>query len=375
MTAPSTTKPFIPHPREAHPPDSRPALPLVYNQWVKITGLRITLTSLLGCAFFLAAFSGNQAQNLDRPVAVSSGAHRVFVDELPPDAAGEVAQLKMREYEIKLRAYQNMLVRRLLEAEAKKRSLTLEQMMEAEGRARAPQPNDEELLAYFEQKKANYEEPLAKIKDKVRADYSEERLRDGQRQFVQEVWRAAQVEVLLPLPRFEVATDPQRVRGNLNAPVQIIEFSDFQCPFCRRVQPTLQALLAKYPGQISISFRDFPIIELHPLAHVSAQAAKCAQDKGKFWEYHDLLFAESGRPTREMLGKFAAQLGLEEKAFAACLDGGTHKGAVDRDLEEGLRVGVGSTPAFFINGVFVSGAQPLEDFTRLIEGELKGKGH
>jgi len=338
---------------------------------MKITGLRITLGSLLGCAIFLAAFSSNQAQNLDRPIAVSAGAHRVFIDELPPEAAGEITQLKMREYEIRLRAYQNLLVRRLLEAEAQKRSVTLEQLMEAEGRTRAPQPSDEELVAYFEQKKANYEEPLAKIKEKVRADFSQERLRDGQRQYVQEMWRAASVEVLLPLPRIAVAADTQRVRGPAGAPVRIIEFSDFQCPFCRRVQPTLQALLAKYPGQISVSFRDFPIVELHPMAHVSAQAAKCAGDKGKFWEYHDLLFAESNRPTREMLGKFAEQLGLEEKAFAACLDGNAYKKAVDDDMDAGLRVGVGSTPVFFINGIFVSGAQPLEEFARIIDRELQ----
>ncbi len=334
--------------------------------------MKITLGSLIGCGLFLAAFSGNRAQNLDRPVAVSAGAHRVFVDELPPETAGEIAQLKIREYEIKVRAYQNVMVRRLLEAEAQKRKLTLEQLIEAEGRARSPQPTDEDLASFFEQRKANYEAPLDKVKDRVRADFAQERLRDGQRQYVQEVWRAAAVEVLLPLPRFEVAADPARVRGTRGAPIQIVEFSDFQCPFCRRVQPTLQALLAKYPGQISVSFRDFPIIELHPMAHVSAQAAKCAGDQGKFWEYHDLLFAESAAPTRDTLGKFAAQLGLEEKSFAACLDQKLHAKAVDADLDAGQRVGVNSTPVFFINGIFVSGAQPLEEFTRIIDRELQG---
>lgn len=338
---------------------------------MKITGSRITFGSLIVTGLFLTAFSGNRAQNLDRPVAVSAGPLRVFIDELPPEASGEIAQLKIREYEIKLRAYQNMLVRRLLEAEAQKRNLSLEQLLEAEGRARVPQPTEADLAAFFEQRKANYEAGLDKLKEKVRADFLEERLRDAQRQYVQETWRAAAVEVQLPLPRFEVAADPARVRGTRGAAVEIVEFSDFQCPFCRRVQPTLQALLTKYPGQVSLSFRDFPIVELHPMAHVSAQAARCAGNQGKFWEYHDLLFAETAQPSRETLGMLATQLGLEEKSFAACLDQRAHQKAVDADQDAGQRVGVSSTPAFFINGIYVSGAQPVEEFIRIIDRELK----
>ena len=330
---------------------------------------------LLGAAGLVAAGAaglfGFRASTQTRTVAVAAGEHRVYEDELPAEAAGELAQMKLREYEVKVRAYQNLLVRRLLEAEAQKRSLSLEQLMEAEGRARAGKPTDAEVASYFEDKKANYEEPLEKIRDKVRADLNEERLRDGQRQYVQQVWRAAQVEVLLPMPRMPITPDLKRVRGNPQAPVMIVEFSDFQCPFCRRVQPTLNALIEKYSGQVAVSFRDFPILELHPMAHVSAQAAKCAGAQGKFWEYHDLLFAETGRPTREMLGKFAAQLSLDAKAFDACLDGGSQKQGVDDDMAAGLRSGVTSTPAFFINGIFVSGAQPQAEFERIIERELK----
>lgn len=334
---------------------------------------------LLGCVLVGAAsfliISNSRVNSEERRPAVLAGEIRVFEDELPAEAAGEVSQLKIREYEIKVRAYQNLLINRILEAEAKKRGISLEKLLENEGKARSKQPTDKDVNAYFEEKKANYEEPLEKIREKVRTDLATERLRDGQRQYIQETWRAANVEVLLPLPRFPITPDPQRMRGSATAPIQIVEFSDFQCPFCRRVQPTLNALVEKYGSQVALSFRDFPIIELHPMAHVSAQAARCALAQGKFWEYHNALFADATpRPDRPKLASHAAQIGLDAKAFETCLDTGAHAKSVDEDLQAGLRAGVSSTPAFFINGIYLSGAQPQAEFERIIDRELKNAG-
>lgn len=343
---------------------------VVYNHRVKSNAFRIALAGVLVAACLLTVSSAYRGDN-SRAVAVAAGEHRVYEDELPAEAAGEITQLKLREYEIKVRAYQNLLVRRLLEAEAQKRKLSLEALLEAEGRMRATPPSEADLNSWFEEKKANYQEPLEKIKDKVRADVVSERQREGQRDYMREVWRAARVEVLLPMPRIAVARDAQRIRGNPQAPVMIVEFSDFQCSFCRRVLPTLMALLEKYPGQVAISYRDFPIVELHPMANVSAQAARCAGAQGKFWEYHDLLFAETKRPDRAMLDSFAARLQLDAKSFAVCVDSGAQKQPVEGDMQDGYRAGVSSTPAFFINGIYLSGAQPQSEFERIIERELK----
>ncbi len=138
------------------------------------------------------------------------------------------------------------------------------------------------------------------------------------------------------------------------------------------MQPTLNALLEKYGSQVALSFRDFPIIELHPMAHVSAQASRCALAQGKFWEYHNALFADpTPRPDRAKLAAHAAQIGLDAKSFESCLATGTHTKSVDEDLQIGLRAGVSSTPAFFINGIYLSGAQPQAEFERIIDRELK----
>ena len=339
---------------------------------MKIIVTRVLLGCVLAGATSFLIISSHRVNSEERRAAVLAGEIRVFEDELPAEAAGEVSQLKIREYEIKVRAYQNLLINRILEAEAKKRGLSLEKLLEDEGKARSQQPTEKDVAAYFEEKKANYEEPLEKIRERVKKDLATERLRDGQRQYIQETWRAAKVEVLLPLPRFSIAPDPQRMRGSASAPVQIVEFSDFQCPFCRRVQPTLNALLEKYGSQVALSFRDFPIIELHPMAHVSAQASRCALAQGKFWEYHNALFADpTPRPDRAKLAAHAAQIGLDAKSFESCLATGTHTKSVDEDLQIGLRAGVSSTPAFFINGIYLSGAQPQAEFERIIDRELK----
>src|SRR5262249_17267498 len=147
-------------------------------------------------------------------------------------------------------------------------------------------------------------------------------------------------------------------------------FSDFHCPFCRQAQTTLQTILDRYPGKVKHAFRDFPVDALHPQASQAAEAARCAKDQGKFWSYHDTLFANAPNGAPANLRRYPTEVGLDLPVFERCLAAGTHKASVQRDLEEGARLGVTGTPAFFVNGRFISGAQPLEAFTKLIDQEL-----
>jgi protein-disulfide isomerase/tetratricopeptide (TPR) repeat protein len=175
----------------------------------------------------------------------------------------------------------------------------------------------------------------------------------------------------LPRPqRVEVAYDPARLRGSATAPVIIVEFSDFQCPFCRQVQQTLKNLLAKYQGQVSLAYRDFPLREIHPQAQLAAEASRCAGEQGKFWEYHDLLLAHPDKLNREGLVEHARNLKLDEKKFDSCLSSAKYKAKIEEDLQEGIRAGVNGTPGFFINGIFLMGAKAQAAFERLIETEL-----
>jgi len=170
--------------------------------------------------------------------------------------------------------------------------------------------------------------------------------------------------------KVEVTYDPARLRGSPQAPVIIVEFSDFQCPFCRKVQTTLKALLAKYQGRVSLAYRDFPLRGMHGQAELGAESSRCAGEQGRFWEYHDLLFANPDKLNRDGLMDLARSLKLEEKQFDSCLSSGKYRKQVEQDLQDGIRAGVQGTPGIFINGVPLSGAQPEAVFERIIQAEL-----
>src|SRR4030095_1771159 len=183
----------------------------------------------------------------------------------------------------------------------------------------------------------------------------------------------AKVSILLGPPRTQVGFDPARVRGNPKAKVMIVEFSDFQCPFCGQVQGTLKSILAKHGESVALAFRDMPVSQIHPQAMGAAQAARCAGEQGKFWEYHDLLFAEQAWLDKPALVTKAQKLQLEEKQFDACLASEKYKAQIQQDSQEGMKAGVNGTPGFFINGVFISGAQPEAAFEKLIQEQLAAR--
>ena len=176
--------------------------------------------------------------------------------------------------------------------------------------------------------------------------------------------------ILLQPGKVHVASDPARLRGSPQAPVMIVEFSDFQCPFCRKVQSALKNLLETYQGQVSLAYRDFPLRGMHSQAELAAEASRCAVEQGKFWEYHDLLFGNPDKLNRSGVAGMAQSLGLDEKQFDACLASGKYTKQIEQDLQDGIRAGVEGTPGIFINGILLSGAQPEAAFDKIIRAEL-----
>jgi protein-disulfide isomerase len=187
---------------------------------------------------------------------------------------------------------------------------------------------------------------------------------------------AAEAPVVTAEPeytRYEIPTDGFYFRGPADAPITIVEFSDYQCPFCRRWHDEVaQALYDSYPNQIRLVYRNLPLTSIHPDAQSAAEAALCAGDQNAYWEFHDKLF--SG----ELLGKstylqYAQELNLNITTFEACIDNRTHQAAVEADSEFAVNLGVRSTPTFFINGLAIVGAQPLDVFKQVIDKELAGE--
>jgi protein-disulfide isomerase len=194
---------------------------------------------------------------------------------------------------------------------------------------------------------------------------------DRKEAFLKELRTKAGVKMLLEPPRIDVEIgDNNPVKGPAGAPVTIVEFSDFQCPYCSRVIPTLKKVEETYGDRIRIAFRDLPLIQMHPNATRAAEAAACAHVQGKFWEMHDKLFANQDKLGAEDLKKHAADLGLDTAAFGQCVESGKYKDEWKKDADAATAYGLSGTPAFFINGRLVVGAQPFDAFAQVIDEEL-----
>ena len=169
------------------------------------------------------------------------------------------------------------------------------------------------------------------------------------------------------------ADDP--VLGSADAPITIIEFADFQCPYCQRhAQETYPQLQANYGDKIRFVYKDFPLSSIHPQAFPAALASHCAQEQGQFWEYHDLLFSGQQELGDDAYTAYAEQLGLNMNDFNACYQDQKYTDQVQTDYNYAVQLGVSSTPTFFINGIAVIGAQPYSVFSQIIDYELQNKG-
>jgi protein-disulfide isomerase len=173
----------------------------------------------------------------------------------------------------------------------------------------------------------------------------------------------------------DVSVDDDPAQGSEDAAVTIIEFSDFQCPYCARFDTeTLPQILSNYGDRVRFVYRDFPLTSLHENALKAAEASECADDQGKYWEYHDLLFQNQSALDDASLKSYAASLGLDTAAFDQCLDSDAQMSEIQKDVQDGITAGVQGTPAFFVNGILIEGAQPYAVFQAAIEAALAEGG-
>jgi len=314
--------------------------------------------------------NGSSTKAGAEPVAIIAG-QPVYARDLDSAAQSQILPLRNQEYQIRSRVLDDLIRRRILEAEAKKRGLTVEQLYVEDVDSKIATPTDREVAAYYVPLRSQLNKPLEEIKNQLRTNLKAIQTTQARQDYAEFLRNKAEVAVLLHPPKFDVAFDRTRLRGDLNAPITIVEFADYQCPYCQQTEATLSGLLKKYPGKVNVAFRDFPLGSIHPYAQKASEATRCAGRQGKFWEFHDALFVDQSKLDQAGLNAAAQKLGLDEKAFQSCLASGEYSTQIARDVEDGRKVGVGSTPAFFVNGIFLSGAQPQTAFEKLIEDELK----
>jgi len=295
-------------------------------------------------------------------------------EEVEKPLASQLSKLEEQIYNLKLQRLETLINDKLLEKEASKRKITVPALLDSEVTAKVGLVTEQEIEKFYQDNKAQIKgERTEELREKIRAFLQNQKLAAQRAEFLTSLGAQAKVVINLkppPIQRIEVSVQGAPHKGGEKAAVTIVEFSDFHCPFCRRVIPTLAQIESKYGEKIKLVFRDFPIESLHPGATKAHEAARCANEQGKFWAYHDKLFASSPSTSPDFFTGIAKELGLDVAAFDTCLRSGKFDTAIKKDIEEGKRAGVTGTPAFFINGRLVGGAQPLDAFTRVIDDEL-----
>jgi protein-disulfide isomerase len=297
----------------------------------------------------------------------------ITADQVEKAGGAPLAKLQEQIYSLKRQKLETLIIERLLADEAAKRGISVPALLETEVTSKVAPVTEQEIESFYQENKSQLKGEEAKIREQIRAHLQNQKFAVQRAVFLQSLQANAKITVYLQPPavvRVHVPIGHAPVRGEADAPVTIVEFSDFQCPFCSRAQVTLRQLLERYRGKVKVAYRDFPLDGAHPRARRAAEAARCAHDQGKFWEYHDLLFSHFPQANPEDLNEYAREAGLDITNFERCLSAGTHKATVQRDLEEGMRLGITGTPAFFINGRPLTGAQPIESFVQVIDEEL-----
>jgi protein-disulfide isomerase len=258
---------------------------------------------------------------------------------------------------------------RLLEAEAAARKTSKDQLL-AEIKPAAV--TDADVDAFYEQNKAQIPRPKDQVAAQIKTYLEQQGQQKARTDYFKTLQAKYKVDYKLEPIRVDVAaTGP--AKGPANAPVTIVEFSDFQCPFCSRLTPTLKAVEEKYGSKVRLVFRQYPL-PFHQNAEKAAEASLCALDQGKFWELHDAMFGNQAELGVDQLKAKAASLGLNADKFNKCLDSGEKAPAIQADVKAGSAAGVSGTPAMFINGRFINGAVPIDNITTVIDDELRRAG-
>jgi protein-disulfide isomerase len=332
---------------------------------------RLTAIQLAGCllAFLALAARPLHADDTQKVLATVDGRNITEAD-IANNIAAQMAQINNQIYTTKKRAVDAVIADQLLNQEAKKRGVSREQLLQQEVKDKVAPVTDAEIeKVYNANKERTGGKSLAELKPLITQQLQNSRQQQRQQEFIRELRKTAAVKMVLKPPMVNVAIDGAPVRGNANAPITIVEFSDFQCPFCARAEGEIVKVRDTYKDQVKIVYKDYPL-PIHPNAPKAAEASRCAREQEKYWEYHDVLFANHDSLEVPNLKKFAADLKLDKAKFDTCLDSGKYAQEIAKDMEEGGRVGVTGTPAFFINGRLLSGAQPFSAFQEVIEDAL-----
>ncbi len=337
---------------------------------------RAVLLAAVGIVLACSSVPGQSPSDVAARVGDRAITVRELDDRWRSADAADQAETVQKLYDGRRAALESIIADMLVAEAAKGRGLSPEAYVSAEVSKRAKPVTDAEVTAFYQANIGQMQGQSLEAMAPAITRYLIQQREDGARlALINELRKGGpDVRVMMEVPRFEVPlSDGDPSVGNPKAPVTLIEFSDFQCPYCLQVAPTLKKIRASYGDKVRIVWKDFPLTQIHPQAFKAGEAGHCAADQGKFWEYHDHLFGNQRALQADDLKTYAAAAGLNAEQFNACLDSSKHAEVVRDGVAQGTRLGVNSTPTVFVNGRRVAGAQAYEIFAAVIEEELARK--
>ena len=339
------------------------------RRWV-LLGVLALVVGFPACADGGAADANTKK---DDGVAAYVNGEPITVAEVEKEVGAQLRELAQQEYDLRRDTVAAIVLEKMVSDLATAEGLSREEFLQREVTARAVPPTAEEIKAVYDQYKdqpglagKTLEEATPMIGQQVQR----QKLGQAQAAYARELLAKTDIRYVMDPPRVALSIpDGEPSKGPAGAPITFVEYSDFQCGYCKRAHPMIKTLLAEYGDKIRFVYRDYGI-PAHDRARASAEAARCAGDQDKYWEYFDNLMEQSGSLDDADLAKRATDLGLDMAAYQGCLDSDRHVPAIDAAFESAGELGIAGTPTFFINGRAIVGARPIEDFRTVIDEEL-----
>jgi len=314
-------------------------------------------------------------------VLATVGSEQITLADIRARIGGQLDQIDAQYSESQYRrsrskavdaALDDLVRERLIDAEARRLGKSAEDLMAAEAGAGGLIPGDSDIRAWYNENRALLEgRTLQQLHAQIADFLQQQRREEVMTRLEQRLRTENLVKVNFQPYRVTLNNDGAPSTGPRNALVTVVEFSDFECPFCGQFYPAIKQLEQEFGSDLRVVYRQFPLTGIHPNAWKAAEASLCAHEQGRFWEMHDLLFQEQARLRVGDLKEKAGRLGLNGPEFSSCLDSGRQRDRVQIDVDEGLRAGVAGTPALFVNGALVEGgAVPYAILAEAVRKEL-----
>jgi protein-disulfide isomerase len=326
---------------------------------------RILIRLGLGAALLWTGTGSGLAQN-DSTVVAEVGGVKVTLAELEQQESAKLLSAHYQYYQAQNKALEDLIDKKLLEQKATSEKLTVDQLIDRDIKSQVKDPTEDQMKVYYEGLETD--QPYEAVRDKIIEKIRQLRTDKARAAYVKALRAQTTVTIVLAPPRANVDVADAQVLGPKSAQIKLVEFADYECPYCQRVAADVKKLKADFGDKVAFTYKDFPL-PMHARAEKAAEAARCASKQNKYWEFHDELF-HSKELDVDQLKAQARALKLDSEQFDKCLDSGEEAAAVERDRKEGLRLGISGTPSFFVNGHYLSGALDYAALRQVVEQQL-----